>query len=151
MKTKYTLSTGKVIIVEVTEEVANYIADCIAEDKRIHWREEKRKNLSFEYLEEINSQIADNAPTPLQVLEQKECHNFYTWDLPLPDKLKIVLILHYQYELTVREIASKLQIPKSTAHHRLKKALEILKVGQKGFSNSVYSVGLNAKQNKTED
>ena len=148
---RYKLSTGKIIMVETTEEVADYIADCIAEDKRIQWREEKRKNLSFEFLEEINAPIADTALSPLQVLEQKEIHDFYTWDLPLSDKLKSVLILHFRYELTMREIAEKLHISKSAAHKRLLKALKILEGGQNCTSHSVNSVRLKAKQDKTEE
>lgn len=148
---KYKLSNGKIVTVKTTDEVANYLSICELEEKRAKWREKKRNDISLEYLEEINAQIADTSPTPLQILEQKESHDFYSLDLPLPNNLKRVLILRFREELTMREIAEKLQIPKSTAHHRLKKALEILKVGQNNASHSLYSVGRNTKQNKTEE
>lgn len=148
---RYKLSTGKIIMIETTEEIADFISNCIAEDKRIQWRDEKRKDVSLEYLEEINAPIADTAPSPLQILEQKETHDFYTWDLPLPDKLKSVIILHIRNRLTMREIAEKLHISKSAAHKRLFKALNILKGGQNYTSHSVYSVGLKANMGKTEE
>ncbi len=150
-KISYKISNGNTVVVEVTEEVASFLEECKQEEKREVWRAKKRKEVSLEYLKEINAQIADSTPTPLQILEQKETSSMFTWDLPLPHEFKVVVILHYRYGFTIREIAEKLKKPKSTIHHRLQSALKMLRVGQNDMSCSLYSVRLNAEQNKQEE
>lgn len=147
----YKLFNGCIVVVEVTEEVANFLEDCKQEEKREVWRAKKRKEVSLEHLKEINAQIADSTPTPLEILEQKETSSMFTWDLPLPHEFKVVVILHYRYGFTIREIAEKLKTSKSTIHNRLQSALKMLRVGQNDMSCSLYSVRLNAEQNKEEE
>lgn len=50
----------------------------------------------------------------------------------LPSKLKHVLILYYYQDMTLREIATILNLSLGTVHHRLKKAESLLKLSLEG-------------------
>ncbi len=52
--------------------------------------------------------------------------------LRLPEKYKQVILLYYYQELTLVECAAALSISRSAAHHRLKKARELLRLGLTG-------------------
>ncbi len=46
----------------------------------------------------------------------------------LPDKYREVIILTFYHRMRLDEMANTLAIPRSTAHHRLKKALKLLRI-----------------------
>ena len=48
--------------------------------------------------------------------------------LRLPVKLKQAILLYYYQKMTLQDVADILGVPLSTAHHRLKKAEELLKM-----------------------
>ena len=56
--------------------------------------------------------------------------------MKLPEKLKQVTLLYYYHELTLQEIAETLDIAASTAHRRLKKAEDTLKILMIGGKDS---------------
>ncbi len=50
----------------------------------------------------------------------------------LPDKLRLVVVLHYYQRISLPEVAQILSINKSTAYHRLQKALQLLRCPMEG-------------------
>ncbi|MCR5193678.1 MAG: sigma-70 family RNA polymerase sigma factor [Bacteroidales bacterium] len=71
MLVNYKLADGKVIQVEVSEEVAKFLQ----EDKQKHWKQNKqdKRNLSLEAIEEQGDQIIDeSAQSPEEILLAEE-------------------------------------------------------------------------------
>lgn len=71
MLVNYKLADGKVIQVEVNEEVAKFLQ----EDKQNHWKQNKqeKRNLSIEAIEEQGDQLIDEtAQSPEEILLAEE-------------------------------------------------------------------------------
>lgn len=138
----YSITTHTNIIVEVSNAVAEFLEQCNIEEKRAKWRDKKRKNVSLEYLEEQNIQIESPKSNPLEILINQEESRDFTWNLPLPEKNKKIIILRFRYGMTIRQIAENMGLSKSTVSDYIQKSLKILRGGgQNAVFHSLYSGG----------
>lgn len=79
--------------------------------------------------EKINKPRLDYPKTPQQILQTKEhYHEIMNCIKELPMKYKEVLLLHYYFDLSLKEIEEALQIKGETAKTRLRRGREKLKL-----------------------
>jgi len=70
---------------------------------------------------------------PLPVYEATpEEQDLFESVMALPDKYREAVLLYYYQELTLEEAAQVLKMSRSTLHHRLQKARQLLKVSLEG-------------------
>lgn len=143
MKTiNYKQSLKTSVIVMVNDAVAEFLEQEAQEEKRAKWRDQKRKNVSLERLESKNIQIACPNSNPLDILIMREETKDFTWNLPLPEKNKKIIILRFRYGITIRQIAENMGLSKSTVSDYIQKSLNILRGGgQNMVTHSLYSDG----------
>lgn len=99
------------------------------------WNNQKRKFLwrkkkaDIVYFQDYDlEQIADNTQSvEEQVLRQAEIEIVKKCIDGLPDKMRIVLLLHYKENMTVHEIAAALKIPSGTVKSRMHQAKSKIK------------------------
>lgn len=141
------------IEVEVSDAVAEFLEQEAQEEKRAKWREQKRKDVSLEQLQRKHIQIACPNSSPLDILIAQEEKKDFTWNLPLPEKNKKIIILRFRHGLTIREIAEIMKLSKSTVSDYIQKSLNILRAtGQNDIAHSVYSGGsYDSRTHITED
>ena len=75
----------------------------------------------------------DNADEQLLADEQKK--QVQQAVASLPEKLRMVVLLHYMEELPVKEMAKMLRIPEGTVKSRLKHARDILAGALEDYEN----------------
>ncbi|MBR2054702.1 MAG: sigma-70 family RNA polymerase sigma factor, partial [Clostridia bacterium] len=68
----------------------------------------------------------DEIPLPIQPVDPV-VQEVYAIVKALPEKYRMCVLLYYWQEMTLEEVAQVLDISKSTVHHRLEKAKEMLK------------------------
>ena len=73
-------------------------------------------------------QVADQSlPTDEQAIRNDELENLRCRVKELPEKMRIVVLMHYMEDIPVEEIGRILKIPAGTVKSRLYHAREILK------------------------
>ena len=134
MLVNYKLADGKVIQVEVNEEVAKFLQ----EDKQNHWKQKKqeKRNLSIEAIEEQGDQLIDEtAQSPEEILlaEEQELE-----DAIMNGRLKeaiaqlnprqqeIVKLLYFEGK-TPADLGIKYDVPRDAIYKAIKRILENLK------------------------
>ncbi len=138
----YSIDVCSTIEIEVSNAVAEFLEQEAKEEKRAKWREKKRNVVSIDYLEEQNIQIASPCSDPLETLIMREEAKDFTWNLPLPEKYKQIVILRYRHGMTIRQIAEIVGRSKSTVSDYIQKSLRILRGGgQNEVARSLYSGG----------
>lgn len=127
---------GHYIMVEVNEETAEFFEQERTEGRRRFWRERKRNDESYNYLEdEKGYQFRNSEPdNPLEILILKEepPKEFLPVGNTLTPKQRLVLELHYQQGLHIATIANELGISRTAVNKLLKKGLKKLR---EGFTN----------------
>ena len=68
----------------------------------------------------------DEIPLPIQPVDPV-VQEVYATVKALPEKYRVCVLLYYWQQMTLEEAADVLGISKSTVHHRLEKAKEMLK------------------------
>lgn len=97
----------------------------IATRKCLHAVRKKTKSREATFLER---EFQNPGPSPAEFAIQKEMCEFLTANVDLlPGKLKAVILLHYEEELTLREVAAALGIAEGTVKSRLSAALTHLR------------------------
>jgi len=148
----YKITAFTSIAIEVNDNVAEYLEQCTTEEKRAKWRNKKRNDVSYEYLEENHIQIAQPNSNPLDMLIAEESSHDFTWSLPLPEKHKQIMIARFRNGLTIREIAEIMGLGKSTVSDYIQKSLKILRTGgQNTSSHSLYCDGTNSEHGKNKE
>ena len=89
----------------------------IAENLASNYRRDRRREVAPESSEQTVA-AQSTAPCQEQALTLKEIV------LALPPELRDVFVLNHVQGLTYQEIAVRLAIPRTTVHHRMRKALE---------------------------
>lgn len=69
----------------------------------------------------------DDLPLPIQPVDPV-AREVYATVKALPEKYRICVLLYYWQHMTLEEAAEVLSISKSTVHHRLEKAKQMLKI-----------------------
>ncbi len=95
-----------------------------------------RRNAWFRYMD--RSVEIERLPQPARVFEYMEADDLTQAILKLPTKHKEVILLHFYQDMTMREIASVLDISASTVQKRVKAACSKLKrmLGKEDFYES---------------
>jgi RNA polymerase sigma-70 factor, ECF subfamily len=79
----------------------------------------------------------ENDPSPLhQVLSHETVENVQAWLQKIPAIYREVLVLRFQEELQIEEMAGVLSVPISTVKSRLYRGLEVLRVALQGGAAS---------------
>lgn len=127
---------GHYIMVEVNEETAEFFEQERTEGRRRFWRERKRNDESYNYLEdEKGYQFRNSEPdNPLEILilQEEPPKEFLPVGNTLTPKQRLVLELHYQQGLHITTIATELGISRTAVNKLLKKGLKKLR---EGFTN----------------
>lgn len=95
-----------------------------------------KRSAWFRYMD--RSVEIERLPLPTKTFEFMEADNLTQAILKLPTKFNEVILLHYYQDMTVREIASVLDMPASTVQKRVKAACSKLKkmLGEEDFYES---------------
>lgn len=135
MLVNYKLADGKVIQVEVNEEVAKFLQ----EDKQKHWKQNKQEkhNLSIEAIEEQGDQLIDEtAQSPEDIVLEKEAesetairHKKVNDAIAKLDERQQQMVRAYYFEhKTQQEIADELGISYVAVYYAMKIILKKMKV-----------------------
>ncbi len=90
------------------------------------WRRKKVNVVFFE--EGAEEQIMDHAPSVEEAVEQKdEINRIRQAVQTLPDKLRVVILMHFMEEMSVEEVSQVLGIPAGTVKSRIHKAKAVLR------------------------
>ena len=128
---KYKLADGNIVDVEVTEELADALAEMNRQDES-HERKFKRRALretSLDYLsEEFEWEPADNSVNVQDELERKEDSEWVRRAIACLDAQQQKIVRLYFYEgKTTREIAEILGIHHSTAARQIEEIKKEIK------------------------
>lgn len=94
--------------------------------RKFLWRKKKADIVYFG--DDVQEQLADNTETvEEQVLRQEEMQRVRKCIMELPDKMRIVIILHYRENMTIDAIADMLKIPSGTVKSRMHQAKNKIK------------------------
>ncbi len=88
---------------------------------RLYLDTTRRKQLSFSNSDEADRVAVSSDESALE--NRDLIKTVYNYINQLPDKYRTVLILHYQEEFSIRDIANILEIPGGTVKSRLNEAL----------------------------
>lgn len=90
------------------------------------WRRKKVNVVFFE--EGAEDQLMDRSPSVEDEAEQRdEINRIRQAVQTLPDKLRIVILMHFMEEMSVEEVARVLEIPAGTVKSRIHKAKAVLR------------------------
>ena len=90
------------------------------------WRRKKVNVVFFE--EGAEDQLMDRSPSVEDEAEQRdEINRIRQAVQTLPDKLRIVILMHFMEEMSVEEVARALEIPAGTVKSRIHKAKAVLR------------------------
>ncbi len=90
------------------------------------WRRKKADVIYFD--DGDAEQLKDSSPSVEEDVERREeIERIRQTVQTLPDKLRIVILMHYMEELSMEEIAGILGIPEGTVKSRIHKARKVLK------------------------
>ncbi|MBP5281856.1 MAG: RNA polymerase sigma factor, partial [Lachnospiraceae bacterium] len=99
------------------------------------WRNQIRKSLWRKKIAEVSyvgdeelENIRDNQPDVEEMVEKKELEKeVRRCTYLLPDKFRVVIVMHFMEDMSLEEIASALGIPVGTVKSRMNKAKQMLK------------------------